>query len=99
VELKQRLLAFGGETPAGTTVNATTEEYDGSDLDNVLQVSSTARKNFGAAAGTTQAAGLAAWVEKIFLARSPSKLATEEWTGAGPNNSYNHSFLTLYLFI
>jgi hypothetical protein len=26
--------------------------------------------------------------------------ATEEWAGAGsPDNSYNHSFLTLYLFI
>jgi hypothetical protein len=25
--------------------------------------------------------------------------ATEEWTGAGTNNSYNHSFLTLYLSI
>jgi hypothetical protein len=27
----------------------------------------------------------------------PASAATEEWTGAGTNNSYNHSFLTFTL--
>jgi hypothetical protein len=88
--LQTAALAFGGET--GTTLNAT-EEYDGSTWTTVTSLS-TAR-TFPAGAGTTQAA-LAMGGEVGGV--GPSAI-TEEFTGAGPNNSYNHSFLTLYLFI
>jgi hypothetical protein len=70
-----------------------TEEYDGTSWTTSPGSSlSTARDSLGGAG--TQTAALA-----FGGATTVGTAATEEWTGAGTNNSYNHSFLTLYLFI
>jgi hypothetical protein len=84
-------LAFGGYDGALPPNTGATEEYDGTSWTTNPASMNTAR-GYLAGAGT-QASALA------FGGGSPAiTAATEEWTGAGSPNSYNHSFLTLDLF-
>jgi hypothetical protein len=75
-------------TPAST---GATEEYDGTSWTSSPASLATARNRFSGAGTQTLALG--------FGGIPGTSAATEEWTGAGTNNSYNHSFLTLYLSI